>query len=59
MSEEEPGDQRLHDLIGVFYEAAAEPALWREVATQLPGLFQSDSCLLLTADDQKRTQFLA
>jgi DNA-binding CsgD family transcriptional regulator len=43
-------DELLLDFIGELYDAAAEPARWQALAPRLARLFDSESCMLLTAD---------
>ncbi len=50
--------ESLLPLIGAFYEAAAEPGLWPKTALRLAQIFQSESCLLITADAQFEPEFL-
>ncbi len=50
MAETDTEEICLIDFIGEIYEAAAEPAQWQAIAPKMARLFNSESCMLLTAD---------
>lgn len=50
MAERDTEGERLLDFIGELYEAAADPSQWQQLAPKMARLFNSESCMLLTAD---------